>query len=414
MAKDPEELNDALAVAVEKNKHDQIKKLLEQGANPNAKVSGMPVIISLAMGKGKSTVQTLQLLLAAGVKLDVKVDFGSPLGFAARWADPDLVEAMILGGAKANAFGSWALLEAVQANEKRPAKIAGLKRVLEILCKAGAKIDHPFWEEKITPLMIAASQGNAPMVSHLLELGADLGKKDAKGKTAYDYARKEKHAEVTKLLELRGMKAKAPGKEKPSHITTVYASQMKKAGPHVLGIRKISSAYQAAGKLKGCFPGCGCEPIHLAKIDLSQFPEFPPEIRKIRHLNVVYSACEQCDPEDFLTFQVQKDGKLKPWGAVERGDCDPGDAEPSVKETKISFAKDSTGRTAAAIRIGGTPQWVQNRDDWVDCEKCGEKPFYIGEINRFQVPPGSEGPGYHLYIFVCAKCKLETVVKQMT
>jgi|GEM_PF-2603611 len=131
--KDQQELTDALAEAVERNKHAEIAKLLKKGADPNGKVSGMPVIISLTMGKGEPTIKTLEMLLAAGLKPDVKVEFGTPLGFAARWGDDKLVEAYLAGGANPKAFQSWAMLEAAQATEKNKKKIAGLRRALQFV-----------------------------------------------------------------------------------------------------------------------------------------------------------------------------------------------------------------------------------------------------------------------------------------
>ena len=55
-----------------------------------------------------------------------------------------------------------------------------------------------------TPLMIAAQEGNLPLVNRLLDAGADWRLRDSKGKTAVDLATGAGHTQILKRLEEAG------------------------------------------------------------------------------------------------------------------------------------------------------------------------------------------------------------------
>src|SRR5262245_61645789 len=90
-----DELQKKLAIAVEKNRHTEIKTLLKKGADPNLPSRGMPILISISPQTGDAAVKTLKILLAAGSKPDAKVEFGTALGMACRFNNDKLVEAYL-------------------------------------------------------------------------------------------------------------------------------------------------------------------------------------------------------------------------------------------------------------------------------------------------------------------------------
>jgi len=52
----------------------------------------------------------------------------------------------------------------------------------------------------MTPLMVAASAGHADVVGYLIENGADVKRKNKKGQTAVDLAKKKGNKAIVKLL----------------------------------------------------------------------------------------------------------------------------------------------------------------------------------------------------------------------
>ena len=58
----------------------------------------------------------------------------------------------------------------------------------------------------LTPLIIAAKNGNAEIVRLLLEKGADVNVKTDSGKTALIHAKNEGHTDIVEMLEKAGAK----------------------------------------------------------------------------------------------------------------------------------------------------------------------------------------------------------------
>ena len=54
--------------------------------------------------------------------------------------------------------------------------------------------------EGFDALMWAAAEGNALVVRLLIDAGADVKRKDKDGETAYDFAKKNGHQAVAKML----------------------------------------------------------------------------------------------------------------------------------------------------------------------------------------------------------------------
>ena len=72
---------------------------------------------------------------------------------------------------------------------------------VELLLNADAKVINAVdTGEGFTTLMHAAAEGQVEVVKVLLKYNADAAIRDADGDTAQDFARKNQHAEVLRLL----------------------------------------------------------------------------------------------------------------------------------------------------------------------------------------------------------------------
>jgi ankyrin repeat protein len=69
-----------------------------------------------------------------------------------------------------------------------------------LLLEAGAEVNAADNDEKFTALMLAAAEGQAKVVEVLLKHNADATLRDADGETAREFAVKNGHAEVVRLL----------------------------------------------------------------------------------------------------------------------------------------------------------------------------------------------------------------------
>jgi ankyrin repeat protein len=159
---------DALVVAVDYNKGDMVKWLLEHGAN---------------------------------VSLHEGVDGLTTLGNAAVEASPDIISMLVNSGAELK--GSRALELAARAGRLDNAAILlDLGADINEVLSADSWCVHNRDKEAGlgSALHAAASEGHTMVVSLLLEKGADVQLKDSKGRTALERARIANHAGVVALL----------------------------------------------------------------------------------------------------------------------------------------------------------------------------------------------------------------------
>lgn len=163
-----------------------------------------------------------------GLDVNLRLDDGSastPLGKAAKYGDPKMVQFLLDQGADPNLADDrgrtpediarvsghddvLALLAKkptgatqIIANQLTAAAAFGdVAKVNELLART-SNVDMPAaTPDAPTPLIAAAKAGHIDIVRALLRDGADVAKTDAVGKTARDYAREANHVEVTKLL----------------------------------------------------------------------------------------------------------------------------------------------------------------------------------------------------------------------
>ena len=175
----------ALLIAIIKKYHQIVKMLLEHNANPNVDVLGLNPLSAACFGGDLSIVS---LLLQYGAKIETP----GVLTIAIYIGYYDIAKSLINAGANVN----------VQEDDH----VAGLHGT--------------------TPLMIASTHGNLPMVQLLLQSGADVMIQDKGGYTAYDAAKGHQHQKILTLLTIKlfeqARKYLSPSEE--SHESAIVTS----------------------------------------------------------------------------------------------------------------------------------------------------------------------------------------------
>jgi serine/threonine-protein phosphatase 6 regulatory ankyrin repeat subunit B len=150
-----------LLIACTKNDVEQVRLLIENGAEVNAKdFNGITALMIASVGGFNDLVSLL---------LKNK-------------ADPEIK----------NVKGWTALALAVSAG-----KVDAVKSIVQ------AKGRFDFKLKGVTLLMLGAAKGHADVVQYLLELGVDLSEKDYRGQAASDYAKNGKHMQIVELLKAK-------------------------------------------------------------------------------------------------------------------------------------------------------------------------------------------------------------------
>lgn len=261
---------------------------------------------------------------------------------------------------------------------------------------------------KGAPLWSAVSTVNrmhdvSEVVEMLVKAGADGTIKDDDGRTPIEAARQRKYRDLVALMT--GKKRKGKAAIYPFVETTYFGSFVRGEAPHTSGVPDWGTVYK--GKQ---FPGCGNPPVHLLTLDLRSIPEFPEPIRRLGKLAIVGHACE-CDEQDLYRFAIGRDGRLSNLDK-NRSTCEPDDYEPSKKATPVKLVP-ATGGMSGGIVVGGQPRWAQ-APAWPSCPKCRAKSFFVACLYQFDLPPGAEGRGNTLNVFVCGRCRTQCMVRQST
>lgn len=197
-----------LHLAVDSDNGAALTKLLAAGLDPNAKDENGATPFSEAASLGRKV--TLPLLLRApGVDLNVRDGDGeTPLMKAAHTGELDAAKALMAAGADAKAVtkdGASALhFTCTLPNASRKSmKIpdGNFLGIAELLIAAGVPVDGKKKGDGATPLLMAAQDGFAPMVTALLARGASPNVKDTPDQmTPLLYAARDGNADVLKLL----------------------------------------------------------------------------------------------------------------------------------------------------------------------------------------------------------------------
>jgi ankyrin repeat protein len=173
------------------------------GAAPRLEAADTPLVAAI---KGQDRAAVRQLLKQKSLATQAEPDGTTPLHWAVRVDDLEMVRALLRAGASnaANRYGSTPLeLAAVNGNP----------RVIEALLQAGADAKGATSEGE-TWLMTAARTGNVEAMRVLLVHGADPNAQEKWfGETALMWAAAENHPAAVRLLVEAGAKIDIPSKK---------------------------------------------------------------------------------------------------------------------------------------------------------------------------------------------------------
>jgi len=163
--------------------------------------------------------EVVQLLISKGADPKRHSRIGScPLAIAASDGTPEIVSFLLEKGAPANGKGQ--LDQPLAEVAHRPRDVAA--RIAEILIEHGAKVDNPIPPNLDTPLGIAATFGNTPVVQVLLNHQASVSAANRFGSTPLHLAADGKRLPIIKLLLEHGANRDAKDKKgrKPADRTS--------------------------------------------------------------------------------------------------------------------------------------------------------------------------------------------------
>ncbi len=201
-----EELNEQLFEALDDLDYDRAKKLIEQGADVNARDGAPDFVTPIMIVAGlEEAPEFLKYLIEKGADVNAKDRLGrTALMFASEVSLKNVV-VLVENGADVNAttgerrdkysgtveMSASALDFALERNNYEIAKY---------LLSKGANINNKMGTKQVTPLLRAVAKGDLKDVKFLLNNGANIEAKDVDGATALFYAISYRNLLMTTLL----------------------------------------------------------------------------------------------------------------------------------------------------------------------------------------------------------------------
>ncbi|AKJ30733.1 ankyrin repeat domain-containing protein [Caldimonas brevitalea] len=188
--------------ALGKGSRAELKRLLAEGENPNVCAYNLS-LLSLSAFNGD--VEEVRILLDGGAHPDkpLSPEGQSPLLTALGMGRYEVAQLLVSRGAnvmQASHGGLTALHQLATALPPEAGHVEAQLALARVFLDRGIPVDALATVHRTSPLMMAAIQGNRPLVALLLQRGADPQLRNAKGQTALSYAQKRGHTEVVELL----------------------------------------------------------------------------------------------------------------------------------------------------------------------------------------------------------------------
>ena len=167
-----------------------LTRLLKAGVDPNAPLTPA-ADTALMMAARTGRVEAIHVLLEAGARVNTQETWGgtTPLMWAVSENHVDAVRALIAAGADVNA----------RSNYVAAANGRGFEGRTPVAAKTEAKAEE-FASGWLTPVMLAAREGNADITRVLLAANADVNARAGDGKTALALAIFNGNYDVASLL----------------------------------------------------------------------------------------------------------------------------------------------------------------------------------------------------------------------
>lgn len=186
-----------LADAAERGQRDGVRRLLEEGADPNgSQIDGMS---ALHWSAYHDDLATARLLVRAGADAGAENRYGvRPLSLACENGSADLIELLVGAGADPNAAlrgGETPLMTA-----SRTGRIGAVRALLTHEAEVRATVSLGGQ----TALMWASAEGHADVAKVLIAAGADVGARLASGFTPLLFAVREGRFEAVQALLAAG------------------------------------------------------------------------------------------------------------------------------------------------------------------------------------------------------------------
>jgi quinoprotein dehydrogenase-associated probable ABC transporter substrate-binding protein len=209
----------ALHTAARQKHPEMVKLLIDLHADVNEPDrDGMTPLLHAVM---RDDVPTIELLLAHGANIEQLGPEGfGPLAMAIAENKYEAAKSLMDHGANVNTpSGNEKLTPLmVAASQSAPAEgamfLPGSTRPIDIaqgLIERGADVNAKS-TKGVTPLMIAATHNNPPMIGLLIQSGADVNAKDAQGQTAQDVAVINGNQEAARAIAVLGTNLSASAK----------------------------------------------------------------------------------------------------------------------------------------------------------------------------------------------------------
>jgi ankyrin repeat protein len=182
----------ALHYAASEGHTEVVRVLLDRGADPRVSALGGMTPLFLAAAGGHSEVA--KLLVKEGADPDARSPW-NPVRVAASEGYVEVVRALLELGADPEGHNVPPLMAAASG---------GHLAIMELLVKAGAKVNRVTLDDFSSALTVAASRGQVEAVQWLIRHGANVNHDDVHGRTALMIAEENGHPAIVDLLKQHG------------------------------------------------------------------------------------------------------------------------------------------------------------------------------------------------------------------
>lgn len=210
--KEDESVQHPLWLAAWRGNAEMAKYLVEHGADINAKVGDIPLVLK-AYDMNATTIADTLWQAGANPNVLITPQEGLTMDSAIYCLRNEKLapyaEQFILHGSRVDATLNNKMAKDITTPVLMVAVAMKQLGAAKALLERGAKVNEQMPTSKVTPLMIAAMQGNTKMVELLLHYGADSSLKDENRKTVQDYILTNPNMEIVMDIALHDAIIKA-------------------------------------------------------------------------------------------------------------------------------------------------------------------------------------------------------------